>query len=154
MQEKKRVSTYTHILYHIVFATKKRNPALTADRRQDLFRYIWGIIKNKKSHLYRLNGVEDHLHILTSLHPSVSLADFVKDIKVASSVWIQREGLFPEFTRWQEGYGAFTLSLREKDRVIEYIKGQEEHHARISYLDELRGLLKEAGVEFDERYLA
>lgn len=148
------MSTYTQILYHIVFATKKRNPALRADRRQDLFRYIWGIIKNKKSHLYRLNGVEDHLHILTSLHPSVCLADFVKDMKVASSVWINRERVFPEFTRWQEGYGAFTLSLQEKDRVIEYIKGQEEHHNSLSYLDELRGLLKEAGVEFDERYLA
>ena len=73
------MSTHTALSYHIVFSTKNRTPVLKPERRDDLFRYVWGIIKNRRSHLYRINGVEDHLHILSSLHPTVSLADFVKE---------------------------------------------------------------------------
>jgi len=79
------MSTHTAISYHIVFSTKKRTP-LRRERREDLFRCIWGIIKNRHSHLYRINGVEDHLHILSSLHPTVSLADFVKEVKTRSAL--------------------------------------------------------------------
>ena len=147
------MATYTQIYYYLVFSTKERTPALTPDRREDLFRYIWGIIKNKNSHLYRINGVEDHIHILTSLHPTVALADLIKDIKVASSQWIKEEKAFPRFSHWQDGYGAFTHSSNEKDRLIEYIKGQEEHHKKVSFRDEFRRLLEEAGIEFDEKYL-
>ena len=75
------MSTHTAISYHIVFSTKDRTPALTRDWREDLFRYIGGIIRNRSGHLYRINGVEDHLHILSSLHPTIRLADFVKEIK-------------------------------------------------------------------------
>ena len=74
------MSTHTALSYHIVFSTKNRTPVLKPERRDDLFRYVWGIIKNRRSHLYRINGVEDHLHILSSLHPTVSLADFVKEV--------------------------------------------------------------------------
>jgi putative transposase len=147
------MSTYTQILYHIVFATKNRQRALDKSRRDDLFRYIWGIVKNQNCHLYRINGVEDHVHILSSLHPTVALADLIKDIKVASSGWIKREAVFPAFEAWQEGYAALTHSLGEKDRLIEYIKGQEEHHRSASFLDEYREMLRAAGIELDERYL-
>jgi REP element-mobilizing transposase RayT len=147
------MSTYTQIYYHIVFSTKERVPALIAEKREDLFRYIWGILKNKDCHLYRLNGVEDHLHLLTSLHPTVCLADLVKDIKISTSKWIKDEGIFPAFTHWQDGYGAFTIGHADKTSVIEYIKHQQEHHRKTSFLDELRGLLNKAGIEFDERYL-
>jgi len=146
-------STYTQIFYHIVFTTKERRPVLAKERREDLFRYVWGIIKNKQSHLYRIGGVEDHIHILTSLHPTVALAAFVKAIKVGSNEWIKENRVFPDFTHWQDGYSAFTQSQHEKDRLIEYIKGQEEHHKKESFRDELRRLLKEAGIEFDEKYL-
>jgi len=77
----------------------------------------------------------------------------VKDIKLGASGWIKEERAFPQFTYWQEGYGAFTLSIKEKDAVIEYIKNQEEHRQRVSFRDEFRKLLEEAGIEFDERYL-
>ncbi len=97
--------------------------------------------------------MEDHLHIITHLHPSVSLADLVKDIKVASSIYIKKEDLFKNFTGWQEGYGAFTYSINEKDRLIEYVRDQEEHHQKISFLEEYRELLKEHHIEFDEKYL-
>jgi putative transposase len=147
------MSTYTQICYHLVFSTKNRERTLTAQRREDLFRYVWGIIQNHESHLYRIGGVEDHVHILTTLHPKVALADLVKDIKVGSWHWISEGRVFPRFTHWQEGYAAFTVSHAEKPRLIEYIKNQARHHKRISFQDELRNLLVEAGVEFDERHL-
>lgn len=147
------MSTYTQIYYHIVFSTKNRAPVLDAARREDMFRYIWGIIKNKNCHVYRMNGLEDHLHILTSLHPTECLADLVKDIKTGSSRWIRDNRVFPRFSHWQEGYGAFTHSMKDRDRLIEYIKRQQEHHHRESFEDEYRRLLIDAGIEFDEKYL-
>ena len=147
------MSTHTAISYHIVFSTKDRTRVLGQDRREDLFRYISGIIKNRHGHLYRINGVEDHLHILTSLHPTVSLADFVKDIKTGSAHWIKENSVFKRFSHWQEGYGAFTCSKREIAGLIEYIKGQEQHHRKMEFEEEYRKLLVEAGVEFDERYM-
>ena len=83
------MSTYTQVYYHIVFSTKNRERHLVEDRREDLFRYVWGIIKNKKSHLYRINGVDDHVHVVTSLHPTVCLSDMVKDIKTGTSTMDQ-----------------------------------------------------------------
>jgi REP element-mobilizing transposase RayT len=120
--------------------------------RDELFKYIWGIIKNKKCHLYRINGVEDHLHIVTHLHPSVSLASLVKDIKVASSLHIKEQNLFEGFIGWQDGYGAFTYTVKEKDRLIEYVKNQEEHHKKKCFKKEYIALLKENRVQFDEEY--
>ena len=127
------MSTFTQILYHIVFSTKNRDRTLTADQRHQLFEYVWGILKNKNCHLYRINGVEDHIHIATHLHPTIALALLVKDIKLASSAFIKDNNVFKNFTGWQEGYAAFTYSFKDKDKLIEYIKNQEEHHRKISY---------------------
>ena len=146
------MSTYTQILYQIVFSTKNRDRVLIKDSREQLFRYIWGILKNHKCHLYRINGVEDHLHIVTHLHPSVALASLVKDIKLGSSTLIKNQGLFPKFNGWQQGYGGFTYSIKEKARLIEYVKNQEEHHRSSSFRDEYTSLLNEHNIEFDEKY--
>ena len=145
--------TYTQIYYHIVFSSKNRERVLIPENREQLFRYVWGVVKNKKCHLYRVGGTSDHVHIFSSLHPTVSLSDFVKDIKVSTSRWIKAESVFRGFAGWQDGYGAFTQSDDDKDDVIEYIKGQEEHHKRVSFVDEYRAMLERAGIEFDERYL-
>lgn len=147
------MSTYTQILYQIVFSTKHRAPTLIRENRPALFKYIWGILNNKKCHLYRINGVEDHLHIATHIHPTVALAALVKDIKLASSDFIKENGLFPDFGGWQDGYGAFTYSFTEKERLIEYVKNQEEHHKTVPFREELIALLREHGIEFDEKYL-
>ena len=147
------MSTFTQIYYHLVFSTKGRERVLIEEHYKEFFRYTWGIVRNNDSHLYRINAVEDHVHILTSVHPSVALADFVKDIKVATSVWIKEKGLFPGFEAWQEGYGGFTACHADKDQLIEYIKNQQEHHRVKSFAEELREMLVEAGVEFDEKYL-
>ena len=147
------MSTYTQIYYHITFSTKERRPTLDAEHPEELFKYIWGVIKGHNTHLYRINGIQDHLHLLTGLHPSVCLADFIKDIKVAASLWIKESRVFPAFMHWQEDYGAFTHSTNEKDTLIEYIKNQAEHHRTVTFREELRTLLLDAGVEFDEKYL-
>ncbi len=147
------MSTYTQILYQIVFSTKNRERTLIAERRKELFKYIWGILQNNNCHLYQMNGVEDHLHILTHLHPSVALADLVKDIKLASSKFIKEENIFPNFHGWQDGYGAFTYSIDRKEILIKYIKNQEEHHRVKTFREEYIEFLKEHGVEFDEKYL-
>ena len=147
------MSTYTQILYQIIFSTKNRQPVLKKENREVLFKYIWGILKNKNCHLYRINGIEDHIHIITSLHPSIALANLVKDIKMASSIMIKEEGIFPEFSGWQKGYGAFTYSIEAKDNLIEYVKNQERHHKKERFVDEYKRILREFKIEFDEKYL-
>ena len=147
------MSTYTQIIYQIVFSTKYRERVLTKDNREELFKYIWGIIQKKNSHLYRINGVEDYIHIVTNLHAAVSLSSLVKDIKVGSSIYIKENNLFIDFQNSQVGYGAFTYSIKEKYRLIEYVKNQEEHHKMVSFKEELISFLKEHGIEFDEKYL-
>jgi len=97
--------------------------------------------------------MSDHIPIFSDLHPSVSRSDYVKDIKVASSLWMKASGKFPLFSSWQEGSGAFTYSVREKDKVIEYVKNQKEHHKTETFYDEYKRLLIENGIEFDEKYL-
>lgn len=150
---KTRMSTYTQLLYQIVFSTKHRKPCMNKPNRDELYKYIWGILKNKNCHLYRINGVEDHLHILTHIPPSISVSSLVKDVKVASSIFIKEQKLFHGFEGWQEGYGAFTYSFKEKDRLIEYIKNQEEHHKRTTFKEEYRNFLQEHGIKFEEKYL-
>lgn len=147
------MSTYTELLYQIVFSTYRRERTMTKERRKELFQYIYEILENKNCHLYRLNGVEDHLHIVTHINPTISISSLVKDIKLASSYWIKTNKIFKNFNGWQEGYGAFTYSIKEKDRLIEYVKNQEQHHKKTIYKDELILLLKEHGVDYDEKYL-
>jgi len=121
--------------------------------REGLYRYISGILKNKKCHLYRINGIEDHIHIITHIHPSVALSGLVKDIKLASFDRVKNKKVFTNFNGWQDGYGAFTYSVNEKDRLIEYVKNQREHHKVKTFKEEYVELLKEHNIEFDEKYL-
>ncbi|WP_394995447.1 IS200/IS605 family transposase [Emticicia sp.] len=147
------MGTFTQTLYQIVFSTKYRKKTLSRDERPELFKTIWGILKNNKCHLYRINGIEDHIHIITSLHPSVSLANLVKDIKLGSISFIKEKKIFMDFSGWQDGYSAFTYSIEAKDNLIEYVKNQEEHHKNITFKEELIELLNEHGIVFDEKYL-
>jgi len=147
------MSTYTQILYQIVFSTKKRKPCLIKKNREKMYRHMWGTLKNKNCHLYRINGIEDHLHIVTHLHPTIAPSAMVKDLKLSSSSFINREHLFPAFDGWQNGYAAFTYSISEKNRLIEYVKNQEVHHKEMSFKEELIELLKEHKINYEEKYL-
>ena len=147
------MSTYRQIFYQIVFGTRNREATINEANEVELYKYISGVIKEHNCHLYRINSMPDHIHIFSDLHPSVCLADFVKSIKVSSSLWMKETGKFPDFSAWQGGYGAFTYSIREKDMIIEYVKNQKEHHKKESFYDEYKRLLIENGIEFDEKYM-
>lgn len=147
------MSTYTQIIYQIVFSTKNRSPVLVKNERKRLNTYIWSLLENKKCHPFMINGVEDHIHIATSVHPTIALSNLIKDIKVSSSDFIKEERIFPGFDNWQFGYGAFTYSIKEKENLIKYVMNQEEHHKKESFRDEYIRLLQEHGIAFDEKYL-
>lgn len=146
------MSTYTKILYHIVFTTKNRKRILEKENRVELFKYIWGLLQNKSCHLYQINGIEDHIHIITHIHPSISISSLVKDIKVASSKYIKDQHLFRHFEGWQDGYGAFTYSSKELKTLIQYVQNQEMHHKKRSFKEEYLQILMEHGIEPDPRY--
>jgi REP element-mobilizing transposase RayT len=146
------MSSHRQILYHIVFRTKSSRKSLPLSVSDELYRYIWGIIKAKNCVLYRINGMEDHIHFLSDLHPSIALADYLRDIKTSTSVWLKQNKNFPDFEGWGEGYAAFTYAYSDKETVVNYILNQREHHKKISFADELRQLLKEHGIEIDERF--
>ena len=146
------MSSYRQILYHIIFRTKDSQKTLNLENSEELYKYIWGIIKGKNGVLYRINGMEDHIHILSDLHPSITLADYLRDMKTASSIWLKESGKFPQFNGWADGYAAFTYSYSDKETVINYIKNQREHHKTITFEEELRKLLTEHGVEINENF--
>ena len=143
---------HRQILYHIIFRTKGSEKVIPLEHREDLYKYIWGIIKNKNCVLYRINGMEEHIHILSDLHPSVALAGYIKDIKVASSIWMKASGVFPNFRGWGIKYCAITYSYQDRDIIIDYIKNQQEHHKKESFKDEISRLFKEQGVDLDEKW--
>jgi putative transposase len=147
------MGTYTQILYQIVFGTRNHEMTLAKPGREELYKYMAGILKNKNCHLYQINGIENHAHIITHLHPSVALADLIKDMKLSCSSFIKERKLFPLFNGWQEGYSAFTYAIEAKDNLIRYVQNQEEHHRRKTFREELIDLYKEHNIEFDEKYL-
>ncbi|MHC1703073.1 MAG: IS200/IS605 family transposase [Tenuifilaceae bacterium] len=146
------MSSYRQILYHIIFRTKNGKKTLTKENSKELYAYILGIIKRKGCFLFRINGTEDHLHIFSDLHPSIALADFVRDIKTSSSIWLKQSGKFKEFDGWADGYAALTYAWKDKEMIVNYIINQIAHHQKDSFEDELRRLLKENGIEVDDRY--
>lgn len=147
------MATYTQILYHIVFGTKDHQGTLDLEHHDEVCRYIAGILKNKHCFVYNIGGHTDHLHILTRLHPSLALADLVKDTKLATSKWIKEKKLLPVFSGWQNGYGAFTCAWKDKQRISSYIENQQEHHRVKTFQEEYIEMLQKAGIEYDERFL-
>ena len=141
---------FRQILYHIVFRTKYNLQALDPEHSKELYKYIWGVIKNKNCKLFQINGIEDHIHILSDLHPSVALADYIKDIKISSSKWLKANENFPNFKGWAKGYCALTYSYKERGVLINYIKEQQEHHKKESFRDEIMRLFKEHNIEDKE----
>lgn len=145
--------SYLQLLYHIVFRPKASVPAIPIEHEKILYRYIWGYVKEKGGTLYRIGGMPDHIHILVSIPATLSVADFVRDMKVSSSKFIKEHRVeFPKFEGWGKSYCALTHSYLEKDKIINYISNQKEHHKRMNFHDELLSMVREYGVEVDERY--
>ncbi len=145
--------SYTQIYYHIIFSTKNREPILNKAKRRELYNYIWGILKHKQCHVYRIGGTADHIHILMSLHATQSLSETIKAVKVSTNKWIHDNHVFEGFKGWQGEYGAFTKSHAEHQIVKNYIMNQEEHHKTVSFIDEFKQILRNEGIKFEEKYL-
>ena len=137
-------------IYHIIINTRDRLLTIDNTHREDLYRFLWKKTKEQGCVLYRINGVPNHIHMLIELRRDISLSSFMKVLKQTSSIWAKSSGLFPAFEGWGKGYAAFTCSYNDKDRIIEYIKFQQEHHKDHVYEAELRKLLTQSGMEYDE----
>lgn len=143
---------YYSCYYHLVFFTAKRHPSLTKEIRNDLFAVMGGKLKEMKSKSILINGVEDHVHLLLQIHPSVQVSLVVQKVKLAASAFL-KEKLNGKFKGWQVGYAVLTFDKSRLKGLIRYVENQEAHHRKQSFIDELTVLLRENDIEFDERYL-
>jgi putative transposase len=145
--------TYTTIRIHVVFSTLGRRPLILPEVQPRLCDYIGGIGKNHDIPIHEIGGIEDHVHILLSMPPTVTLSKVVQLLKAYSSKWMNEGVIKMGRFSWQEGYAAFSVSRSNFDKVAEYIRGQTEHHKKHAFEDELKSLLLRNGVQFDERYV-
>lgn len=145
--------SYTSSLFHCIFSTKDRKPLITEELQSPLWAYIGGIARKNKMKAIAVGGVEDHVHILISIPSTLSIAKAVQLIKGGSSKWIHEK--FPKLRTfaWQEGYGAFSISISQIAATVKYIAGQREHHRKRTYQQEFLAFLKKHGIEYDPRYI-
>ena len=145
--------SFTNLLYHLVFSTKHRHPWLDADVRPPLFAYLGGLVREMRGLPLIVNGVPDHVHLLVKLKQDRSLADGVRTLKAKSSAWVHKTFAARTGFAWQTGYGAFSVSQSQAERVRSYIADQEAHHRNRPFCEEFRALLRAHGVEFTEEEL-
>ena len=138
---------------HLIFSTKNRLPYLQAERRDDVFAYLGGIVRELKGTAVNVNGVSDHVHALIRLPAAVAVAKAVEIMKANSSRWIHEHRVLHRSFSWQSGYAAFSVSESVADGVSRYISTQQEHHRRVTFQEELIAFFKKSGIEYDERYL-
>jgi putative transposase len=144
----------SNVLIHLVFSTKNRHPFLnTPNLRGTMTGYMVGTLRNIKCPSLIVNAVDDHVHILCSLHRTVTIAQLVENVKTSSSARIKEEGPALSNFHWQNGYGAFSVSPSNVEQVKEYIANQEEHHRKRSFQEEYRLMLERHAIEYDERYV-
>lgn len=142
------------ILVHTVFSTKDRRPFLRDNvLREELHRYMGGILANHDCQPLIIGGVEDHVHILSTLWRTCHASEMVKEVKRGSSLWLKTKGPDLGDFGWQNGYGIFSIGFSQVEAVRNYIAGQEEHHRKVTFQDEFRELLRRYEIEFDERYV-
>jgi REP element-mobilizing transposase RayT len=146
-------NTYTQLYIQFVFAVKYRESLIKKEWKDELYKYITGIVQNNKSKMLAINGMSDHIHIFIGYKPTIAIPDLVKDIKLASGSWIKDNKLTSHRFNWQEGYGAFSYRLRDLDEICQYIQNQEEHHRKKTFKKEYEELLKDFALEYDEKYL-
>jgi putative transposase len=143
-----------NVLVHVVFSTKERRALLqNSDLRDEMHRYLAGISGKLECPAIIVGGATDHVHLMANQSRTITLADWVKELKRASSLWAKKKNPRWSLFQWQAGYGAFSVSQSQKDRVREYIRIQEIHHRKIAFQDEFRLILKKHGIPFDERYI-
>lgn len=146
-------NTYTQIHIQLVFAVQNRASLIKDSWKNEMYKYMTGIIQNKDHKMLQINSMPDHIHILIGLRPTQALAELVKVVKQESTNWINDQKFTPKKFNWQEGYGAFSYTKSDVPRVIKYIQNQENHHREIKFLDEYVEMLKVHEIDYDEKYL-
>ena len=146
-------NTYTQISIHAVFAVQGRECIITKDWRDELHKYIAGIIKEEGAKSLAVGGWKDHVHIFYGLQPTLAISDFMRVVKGNSSKWVNEKKFVKGKFRWQEGYGAFSYAKSQRDTVINYIMKQEEHHRTKTFKEEYLDMLKNFEVDYEEKYL-
>ena len=146
-------NTYSQILIQAIFAVKGRQNLISSQWKDELFKYITGIVRNKNQKLLCINGVSDHIHILIGLKPDMAISDLIRDVKNNSTEFINEKRFVAGKFNWQKGFGAFSYSNSQMDRIVKYILNQENHHRKKSFREEYLEFLQKFGVEYDERYL-
>ena len=146
-------NTFTSLHYHIVFSTKNREPWITQEVEKRVWEYLGGIAREKNMVALQVGGIEDRIHMLVGAPATMAPATAARLIKGGSSSWLK--DAFPDLKRpgWQDGYGAFTVSKSKIPEIIEYIKGQRNHHQSSTFKQEYLGLLKAHEIEYDLRYV-
>jgi len=146
-------NTYTQIIIHIVFTVKGRANLIKKPWNEEIYKYISGIIKSKNQKTYIVNGMPDHIHILVGMNGTISVSELVRDIKNNTSNFINNGKFVAGKFSWQEGYGAFSYSKSQAEKVYAYIANQEEHHRVKSFREEYVDMLEKFSVEYDEKHL-
>lgn len=146
-------NTYTQIYIQIVFAVKGRQNLIAKENREELHKFITGIVTNRGQKLFAVFAMPDHVHILVSIGPTILISDLVRDIKAGSSKFINDKRWMSGKFNWQEGYGAFSYSKSSVDSVVKYILNQEEHHKKKTFRGEYLELLEKFEIEYDSKYL-
>jgi REP element-mobilizing transposase RayT len=136
----------------MVFATHERLPLIVPEFKPTLHSYMAGIIRNLDCHVYALDGVSDHCHLIFDLSPKIAMAGFANKLKSGSTKWARREAGQRDFS-WQRGYGAFSMNQDSLERAIRYVESQEEHHAKQTFRDELEAFMKVHGMELDPEFV-
>jgi putative transposase len=146
--------SFSNILVHIVFSTKHRVPCLKDGLRQRLHAYMANTVRNLENcEAYRVNGVEDHVHLAVRLSRTVTIADLLQHVKANSSRWLKEQDEALEKFAWQKGYASLSAYYGGLDKLLAYIDRQEEHHRTVTFQEEYIQLLKEHGIPYDERYM-
>jgi len=146
-------NTYSQIYIQIVFAVKGRQNLIPNQNREELHKYITGIVQNREQKMLQIFCMPDHTHLLVGLKPSIAISDLVRDVKAGSSKFISDNHWVKDKFNWQEGFGAFSYSRSQIDRVIHYIINQEKHHKKRTFREEYIDFLKKFEIEYDEKYL-
>jgi len=146
-------NTYTQLYFHIVFAVKGRANLISVKWKEELYKYITGIITNKNQKLIAINGMPDHIHLLAGMKPDSNLSDLVRDIKANSSKFINEKKWALGKFEWQHGFGAFTIGHSQLDVIGNYIKNQKEHHKTLSFREEYIEFLKRYEIDYKTEYI-
>ena len=145
--------TYTSLTVHVVFSTRNRIPYLVEDRRNQVFAYMGGILRNLRCEPLHVNGYTDHAHVVMRMPAALALSDVVSKLKANSSKWIHEAEVLQHTFAWQHGYSAFSVSQSNLEGVERYVANQKAHHQRRTFPEELLELLKRHAIDYDERYL-